>query len=307
MKKLIALIVIIVLIIIGFFLYKKSVSDNQNSNPNPTQNQPVEPTPPPVEPMNQPEETIGTSVDGNPITAYHFGTGDKEVVFVSAIHGGYAWNTAQVGYDLVDRLKANPTDVPEGVKVTVIPVLNPDGLKETVGSTGRFELSAVPSTEAGLVPGRFNSHDVDLNRNFDCDWKSTGVWQSKPVSGGTAAFSEPETQALRDYVMAHKPAAVVAYYAAVGGVFASSCHNGVSSETLALTKAYSTASGYKAYEDFDFYEINGDMVNWLAKENIPAISVLLTNHKDVEWDRNWKGIQAVISRYASTQPVQQAQ
>jgi hypothetical protein len=39
------------------------------------------------------------------------------------------------------------------------------------------------------------------------------------------------------------------------------------------------------------------MVNWLAKNNIPAISVLLTNHTDVEWDKNKKGIDAILEYY----------
>ena len=40
------------------------------------------------------------------------------------------------------------------------------------------------------------------------------------------------------------------------------------------------------------------MVNWFAKQNIPAISVLLTNHTDTEWTKNQKGIEALLSYYA---------
>ena len=69
-------------------------------------------------------------------------------------------------------------------------------------------------------------------------------------------------------------------------------------ETLALTNAYAKASGYKAYETFDFYSITGDMVNWFAKLEIPAISVLLTNHTDIEWEKNLKGIEALLKEYA---------
>jgi hypothetical protein len=68
-------------------------------------------------------------------------------------------------------------------------------------------------------------------------------------------------------------------------------------ETKTLTNLYAQASGYKANEEFNFYAITGDMVNWLAKNNIPAISVLLTNHTDVEWDKNKKGIDAILEYY----------
>jgi hypothetical protein len=148
------------------------------------------------------------------------------------------------------------------------------------------------------VAGRFNANNVDLNRNFECDWQSTGVWQSKSVSGGTAAFSEPESIALKNYVDAHKPTAVVAWYSSAGGVYASSCHNGVSSETNTLTSTFAKASGYPAYQSFDFYATTGDMVNWFAKNNVPAISVLLTNHTDTEWTKNQAGIQAVLKYYS---------
>lgn len=247
--------------------------------------------------LNEKETVLGTSVDGTGITAYHYGTGDTELLFVGGIHGGYSWNTVLVAYELMDYLEENPENIPKNVKVTVIPVLNPDGLQKVVGTSGRFTMSEVSSSESVKVSGRFNADDVDLNRNFDCDWKSTGTWQNKAVSGGSEAFSEPESKAVRDYVMSHKPAAVVAWYSAAGGVFSSSCHDGVLAETSALTKLYAKAAGYKAYEDFDFYAITGDMMNWLAKMKIPAISVLLTTHESVEWDKNKVGVQALFEHY----------
>lgn len=248
--------------------------------------------------QNEPQTAIGTSGEGRDITAYHYGTGDTELLFVGGFHGGYSWNTALVAYELVDYLQANPSVVPANVKVTVIPVLNPDGLNKVVGTAGRFDASDVPSSQAATVPGRFNANDVDLNRNFDCDWQASAMWQDQEVSGGSAVFSEPESQALRDYVQANDPDAVVVWYSAAGGVFASNCHNGVMAETRNITNVYADASGYPAYEEFDFYEITGDAVNWLAKNNIPAISVLLSTHQDVEWDKNRAGIEALLEYYA---------
>jgi hypothetical protein len=52
-----------------------------------------------------------------------------------------------------------------------------------------------------VVSGRYNGNTVDLNRNFDCDWQASGVWQSTQVSGGSKAFSEPEPSlAIKTYV-----------------------------------------------------------------------------------------------------------
>ena len=240
---------------------------------------------------------LGQSAGGHDIVAYHYGEGEKEVLFVGGIHGGYEWNTALVTYNIMDYLAQNPSAVPTGVKATVIPVLNPDGLNKVVGTTTKFAASAVSSSEATQISGRPNGNGVDLNRNFDCDWKAEGTWRSTKVSGGTAAFSEPESKAVKAYIEANNPAAVIVYFSAAGGVYSSNCHDGVSAETSALTKAYATASGYSAHEEFDFYSITGDITNWLAKINVPAISVLLTNHTDVEWTKNQKGVEAMLKHY----------
>ena len=249
--------------------------------------------------MEDPSETVlGQSVGGRDITAYHYGSGEKELLFVGGTHGGYSWNTALVAYDLVNHLDDNPDFVPENVKVTVIPVLNPDGLQEIVGTTDDFAVADVDTSLEDSIEGRFNGNGVDLNRNFDCDWESVGTWQNREVDGGSSVFSEPESIALKNYVESNEIAGAVVWYSSAGGVFASSCHNGILSETRDLTNSYADASGYGAYEEFDFYEITGDMVNWLAKKEIPAISVLLSSHSSVEWSDNLKGITALIEYYA---------
>ena len=248
--------------------------------------------------IDETQTVIGTSVNKNDIVAYHYGSGDSEILFVGGIHGGYAWNTTLVAYELMDYLEDNADVIPEDLKVTVIPVLNPDGLDTVIDTTGRFTVADVPATEKETISGRFNANGVDLNRNFDCDWQSSGTWKNTTVDGGDTAFSEPESQALREYVQGRDLEAVIAWYSAAGGVFTSSCHNGVSAETKTLTNIYAKASGYKAYEEFDFYEITGDMVNWFAKNDIPAISVLLTTHSDVEWNKNKAGIEALLEHYS---------
>lgn len=245
-----------------------------------------------------PESTIGKSVSGNNIKAYHFGNGEKEIMFIGGIHGGYSWNTAQVAFEMIDWLKKNQSAVPEDVTVTVIPVLNPDGLKKVTGTTERFDVSDVNKSTAVQTEGRFNANNVDLNRNFDCEWQSVGTWQSRDVSGGKTVFSEPESQAIRSYVTKSEPVAIVTWYSAEGSVYASNCKKGILPETQTLTDLYAKASGYKAEQNFDHYAITGDMVNWFASQNIPAISVLLTTHDQTEWNKNQAGIEAILKHYA---------
>ena len=194
----------------------------------------------------------------------------------------------------MEYLTAQPAAVPEGVKVTVIPVMNPDGLVKVVGTTSAFAAADVPSSQDTQVSGRVNGNGVDLNRNFDCDWQASGTWRNAKVSGGTAPFSEPESAAVKAYIESARPDAVIVWFSAAGGVYSSSCGEKVSPAISALTKAYATASGYAAHENFDAYSVTGDITNWLAKNDIPAISVLLTTHTDVEWIKNQKGIKAVL-------------
>lgn len=309
MKQLIIIVVVIAFVGIGAYFLVKGTSINTTVTPNPTPTTEKAPEPTPSQavatptpalpsPEVQKETVIGKSAGGRNIIAYHYGTGSKELLFIGGIHGGYEWNTALVAYELMDYLDAHPDVIPSSVKVTVIPALNPDGLFTVTGAEGRFTAEQVPTSLAATVPGRYNANKVDLNRNFDCDWKASAVWQNTPVSGGTSAFSEPEAQAIRDYLQKDTPTAAVVWYSAAGGIYASNCHNGVLPETDALTKLYANASGYTANESFDYYAITGDMVNWFAKENIPAISVLLTNHTDTEWDKNLLGIEAVLNHYA---------
>lgn len=244
------------------------------------------------------EQVIGTSAEGNEITAYHFGTGDTEVLFIGGIHGGYSFNTALVGFEIVDYLKENPGVVPENVMVTVIPVLNPDGLNKIVGTTERFDGSTVTTNDEARVDGRFNGNGVDLNRNFDCEWQTEGTWQNRTVDGGSAPFSEPEAEAVKNYVAEYEPEALVAYYSQAGGVYSATCKNGISAETTALTNTYAQAAEYPAHEEFDYYEITGDMVNWAAGEGLAAISVLLTNHENAEWNKNKLGVDSILNYYA---------
>jgi hypothetical protein len=147
--------------------------------------------------------------------------------------------------------------------------------------------------------GRFNSNNVDLNRNFDCEWSSEATWQNRQVSGGNAPFSEPEAVAIQEYVDMYNPAAAVVWFSAEGKVYPSACGDTPSNASVTLAATYANSADYPVEAEFDAYAITGDMVNWMAKEGVPAISVLLSNHQDTEWSKNRAGIEAVINAYAN--------
>ncbi|MBI2482384.1 MAG: hypothetical protein HYV76_02370 [Candidatus Vogelbacteria bacterium] len=280
-KQVVGAVLLLVLIGLGVYVYKRS----QLASP------PVV-TEPTIE-----YQIIGQSVEGRNIMAYHFGTGPTELVFIGGIHGGYEWNSVLLAYTFVDYFKAHPESVPKNITVTVIPNLNPDGMYKVVGQEGLFEANQATTSKTVLATSRFNAHQVDLNRNFDCKWQARSTWQARPVSAGTAAFSEPEAMALRDFVLANRPQAVVFWHSQANAVYASECQNGILPVTLDIMTVYATASGYPAIQSFDAYPITGDAEGWLASINIPAITVELKNHETIEWSQNLAGVKALIDYF----------
>ena len=257
-------------------------------------------TPPPVVEKNLgPTHTvIGQSVEGRSIDAYSYGNGTTNLLFVGGIHGGYEWNSVILAYQFMDYLNANPNAIPNNIKVTVIPSANPDGVFKVVGKDGRFTESDVSTDTKILAEGRFNANKVDLNRNFDCNWQPKSTWQSKTVSAGTEVFSEPEAQALKNYILQNNFSAVVFWHSQSNGVYASKCNDGILPGTLLIMDAYSKASGYPAVKSFDAYAISGAADDWLASINIPAVSVELKTHTNIEWEQNLAGIKALFDYFS---------
>ncbi|MEK7628087.1 MAG: M14 family metallopeptidase [Patescibacteria group bacterium] len=252
---------------------------------------------PEAKPFALSSNTIGFSVQKRPIEAYTFGTGKTNLLFVGGMHGGYEWNSVLLAYSFVDHLKAHPEVIPTNISVTVIPSLNPDGVFKVTKKAGRFMIADVPDEKTATEAGRFNAHEVDLNRNFDCKWQPESTWRAKTVSAGSAAFSEPESAALRDFVLAQKPAAVVFWHSQANAVYASECKNGILPDTRSIMNAYAKAAEYPAVDAFDSYEVTGDAEGWLASIGTPAITVELKTHENLEWEKNLAGFKALLSLY----------
>jgi predicted deacylase len=284
--RIIAILVIIIVVLSGLLFFGKFKGGEA-----PT----IEPSTLVGEPV---VEVIGKSVLGRDITAYTYGKGTgPQIVFVGGIHGGYEWNSVLLAYEMMDYLDANPTVIPADISVTIIPSANPDGLFDVIGKEGRFVLADAPSAVSASGVGRFNSNEVDLNRNFDCKWKSESSWRGKTVSAGTEAFSEPEAKAIRDFVFKHSPDSFVFWHSQANSVYASECEDGILPETRAIMNAYSRAAGYTAVDTFDAYEVTGDAEGWLASIGIPAITVELKTHETIEWEKNLAGVKALLQYY----------
>lgn len=134
-------------------------------------------------------ETIGTTVLGEPIRAFHVaepGVPITRTVLVFAGIHALEWISTETAFALLDDLIAVP---PRGVRVTVIPVLNVDGRARS---------------EADVRLGnntyrRGNAAGVDLNRDFAVNATSTSVWRHVLPGYHTSSavpLSQPESRAL---------------------------------------------------------------------------------------------------------------
>jgi len=223
---------------------------------------------------------IGTSVGGRPIEAYRFGTGPVERLTVHGIHGGAEFNTIALADQLIAQLGAHPEQLPAEVTLYIVRSLNPDGEAREHGPAGRA-----------------NDHGVDLNRNWDAYWKLKwnldGCWILTPVTGGPSPFSEPETAALRDFILAHHFSGLIAYHSAALGIFAAG--QPPDPKSVRLAKAIAAVSDYRYPPVNTGCQYTGDMSDWADLQGIPSIDLELNTHNDPEFAINLKVIQTFLS------------
>ncbi|MBS1715103.1 MAG: hypothetical protein JST30_12285 [Armatimonadetes bacterium] len=147
---------------------------------------------------------IGTSINGQAMWAYRFGLpveipGKPKTSFV--VHGlihAREWISGSVMMHLakstLDGLKSSPMTFMVNQNLWIIPITNPDGYKYT-WTNDRYWRKNRRNNGGGTF-------GVDLNRNYAKGWGgndgSSGNKGSETYRG-TAAFSEPETQAVRDF------------------------------------------------------------------------------------------------------------
>lgn len=158
----------------------------------------------------------------------------KPVLFLQGAIHGEDYASTEVATRFAESLVARYGIDPETTwllnyfDVRIVPIVNPDGrklaeqgtpwrkntnpnsmttpVKDVEGSVKGVE--GTIEKEKGLVEAistALPNAGVDLDRNFDVQWgKVTGGASTDPAAPtyqGTAAFSEPETQALRDYLL----------------------------------------------------------------------------------------------------------
>jgi hypothetical protein len=169
------------------------------------------------------KQSLGLSYEGRNIWAFKISDnpnivdGDPEVLYNSLTHARepaammtlmhFAWSLAE-NYNL----DATMTYLVDERAMWFIPVINPDGYVYNQlinpGGGGMHRKNRRPGCSS--LPG------VDLNRNWGFQWGYNDVGSNPDSCGttyrGSQAFSEPETQVVRDFVLEHDFQTVFNYH-----------------------------------------------------------------------------------------------
>jgi hypothetical protein len=223
---------------------------------------------------------IGASVEGRPLEVYRFGNGPDERMIVAGIHGGYEWNTIALAEELITRLSADPDQVPPHLSLYILANLNPDG--EARGHNAY---------------GRANANQVDLNRNWDSEWRAilsrAGCWNQLQLSGGSSPGSEPETSALEEFISKHRIEALISYHSAALGIFAGGLPS--TDDSLRLAEAVASVSNYPYPPINTGCAYSGTFTDWAAAQDIAAVDIELNNHYNIDLETNLRILERFLN------------
>lgn len=238
--------------------------------------------------------TVGQSLENRPIRCLRItGPGDTSNRPGFFFHGGQhsrEWINVPVPIYVAEWLLANyASDVLAArlvneVEWLIVPVMNPDGYVYT--ATQRL-------WRKNRRPNLDGSIGVDLNRNWGYAWGGPGA-SSTPSSEtyrGPSAFSEPETQAMRDFILARPN--IVAYidYHSYGqlvmwpfGATADPSADDATFSNVVNTLAdrlravhgsrHVTGSVYQA-----IYQTSGGSVDWVYGANLPGRNIFAITYE----------------------------
>ncbi|MBX3394471.1 MAG: zinc carboxypeptidase [Phycisphaerae bacterium] len=170
--------------------------------------------------------SIGLSVEGRDIWALKITDNpdtvepDEEVVLFKGVTHAREWATHETMLYLAEYLTSRYATDPQvqhivdHTVVWLVPIANPDGYWYTW--YGPAEQNARMWRKNRTVNAGSSCRGVDINRNYAHNWGydnsgSSGNRCAETYRGPSAA-SEPETQAIQNFVAAHKPTISVSYH-----------------------------------------------------------------------------------------------
>ena len=157
---------------------------------------------------------IGQSLLKRNIYAINLGKGERKILFHGAIHAREGI-TARLLVELA-------FDYTKDVGITIIPMVNPDGVDlcslglDSIEDKERRDFLFAVNKSSDFTLWKANASAVDLNVNFDAGFgKGVGNLTSPASSGyiGKYPFSEPESKLLKEITDREKYILTLSYHA----------------------------------------------------------------------------------------------
>ncbi|NNG01984.1 MAG: zinc carboxypeptidase, partial [Desulfobacteraceae bacterium] len=279
-------------------------------------------------------ETIGYSIQERPMLAMRLtknaddddddddcygGDGDdddcKPQVLYVATHHAREWVATQMAMRLIKYLTANygsdrrVTRLLRTTEIWIIPVANPDGYNYTFTNVRLWRKNLRDNDGDGVIT---NADGVDLNRNFDSRWALDNEGSSRVFGSGTyrgaAPNSEPETQAVVNFMQRHDFKFAISYHTygnlilyPWGWQFRTPSFD----DPIFLAQAgtdenpaiYDSlrSEGYNPGVGADLYITNGDFTDWsYAAAGVPSHTVEFTDGYDFRFPDDEAMVQTVF-------------
>ncbi len=233
------------------------------------------------------KDSIGASIEGRTIWAFKVSDNpgidedEPEVLYTGLTHAREPLSMMNLFFFVRWLCENYSSDVTAGFLVDhremwFVPIINPDGYayNETIAPNGggMHRKNRRPNPDDSNC-NEGTDQGVDLNRNYGYHWGPNYSGSSgNPCSGiyrGTSAFSEPETEAISDFILARQFKNVLHYHS-YSNVLIHSWGDGTLPDepdlsTLREIGAEMTrANGYAVGTGMETigYGVNGDAVDW---------------------------------------------
>lgn len=242
---------------------------------------------------------LGRSLEGRPILGVRIAIGDagdgRPEIYFDGVHHAREWPSGEYVMGFAHRLvsdaltaDARVTGLLRRTAVVLVPVVNPDGFTisrsaPVDGSEDAFGLAGIGAYWRKNARALVNDHErgisigaygVDPNRNYPFGWGTGTLIGGEGASGnpadltyeGPAPASEPEVQAVRNYVLTHNVTGVITNHTYGNLVLYPWGHTAGASPDDALFRQVAArladANKYTPQPGIDLYATTGTMDDW---------------------------------------------
>lgn len=237
--------------------------------------------------------SIGRSLEGRDIWAMKVSDNpdieeDEPEILFDGNHHAREWMTIEVCLYILNYLtdnyltNATITNIVNNRQVWVIPIVNPDGrIYDSTEDDPADHMNQPWGWRKNRRDNGDGSYGVDLNRNYGYMWGGAGASSdpSEPTYRGPQAFSENETQAIRDFTRQHNFVFAISYHSygqlilyPWGYTYNESEDDDIlyavanDMSDLITNKANSSTTGYTPAQGSDLYMTSGTTDDWMYGE-----------------------------------------